>query len=404
MTLKQFAAAISGFSQLSHNERVALLLWFYNDIEKIDRVHSAKLVAAYKELSIDPPQNFGQHIRQLEDRRPKVVLRDSKGIHLEKRKRDSYWRGYGEAVTAAMSVNPEDAEANRADVGIVVALREEFSELHIQVPNWEPCPVLESGGFDYLFNQESSVPDRPYRCVVTFVGEMTHTPSAMETQRLLRTWRPRSIVNLGIAGSLDADCLLGDVVVGSVVDDYLARAKAIGTADDAGWQFELSGEPYRPSAALSRFASHVQFAHAATHSAFQDKAAQDLKGLLTSVQYEALVRDGLVREKPHLHLGHIASGQIVGASAAFTAWLKQQRDRSYLAIEMEAAGVLAAVHQQIDPQRAIIIRGISDLGDERKKKFDSIGKGAIRVYSMRNCVRFLFMLMSLGAFPFEDTQ
>jgi len=100
--------------------------------------------------------------------------------------------------------------------------------------------------------------------------------------------------------------------------------------------------------------------------------------------------------------GHIASGQVVAAAGAFGNWLRSNRDRSYLAIEMEAAGVLAAVHKQLDPQHTMIIRGISDFGDARKKELDRIAKGALRVLAMRNCIRFLFGMAQLGAFPFAD--
>lgn len=50
----------------------------------------------------------------------------------------------------------------------------------------------------------------------------------------------------------------------------------------------------------------------------------------------------------------------------------------------------------------MIIRGISDFGDVRKKELDRIAKGALRAFAMRNCIRFLFALTQLGAFPFAE--
>jgi hypothetical protein len=48
---------------------------------------------------------------------------------------------------------------------------------------------------------------------------------------------------------------------------------------------------------------------------------------------------------------------------------------------------------------ALVIRGISDFGDNRKKELDTIGRGVIRRYAMRNAVRFFLLLAQLGIRP-----
>jgi nucleoside phosphorylase len=403
LSLQAFAVAIHDLTRLNHNEKVVLFLWYLNDIAGQSRVQPSEIARCYRDLSLDEPQNLHQHIRWGEQRKPRIILRDGAGLRLEKGSRDRLWEEYGASIKEQQAkIASAQNQGPGSDVAIIVALKEEFSELHVQIPDWEPVPVTETGGFDYAFKQASADPDRPYRCVVTFVGEMTHTPSAMETQRLLRTWRPESVVNLGIAGSLSEHVTLGDVVVATVVDDYLARGKAVERSDGAGWDFELSGEPYRPSASLAKFASHIPFAHKTVFELLRAQAAHELQGLVGDDVITRMQQEGLLRQQFESHDGHLASGQVVAAAGAFGCWLKERRDRAYQAIEMEAAGVLAAVHRQLDPQRTMVIRGISDFGDERKKELDRIAKGVFRVFAMRNCIRFFSAMAKLGAFPFAE--
>lgn len=51
---------------------------------------------------------------------------------------------------------------------------------------------------------------------------------------------------------------------------------------------------------------------------------------------------------------------------------------------MEAAGLVESAATRREPVRTLVIRGISDLGHERKKDLDKIGKGGLRRLAMRN--------------------
>jgi nucleoside phosphorylase len=91
--------------------------------------------------------------------------------------------------------------------------------------------------------------------------------------------------------------------------------------------------------------------------------------------------------------GHIASGPFVVASREYADWLLK-RDRKYIAVEMEAHGVMLAAHRS--KTDSLVIRGISDLADERKAAMDSTGSGAFRRIAMRNAVRVFAALMREG--------
>ena len=55
--------------------------------------------------------------------------------------------------------------------------------------------------------------------------------------------------------------------------------------------------------------------------------------------------------------------------------------------------------RRVEPARTLIIRGISDYGDKRKKQLDKVGEGALRRYAMRNATRLLFQLLETGVLP-----
>ena len=70
-----------------------------------------------------------------------------------------------------------------------------------------------------------------------------------------------------------------------------------------------------------------------------------------------------------------------------------------MAVEMETGGVLAAVYERTAPTHSLVLRGISDYGDERKKQSEEIQEGVLRRYAMRNALRFLWRLLLIGHLP-----
>jgi nucleoside phosphorylase len=289
--------------------------------------------------------------------------------------------------------------AENIDVGIVIALKEEFQELMDQLDErYQAVPDASTGRAFYVFERQSNDPSAPYRCVSTFVGEMGPTKAALVTEHLLNQWNPAAVVMLGIAGALDKDLSVGDVLVATVVDNYLDRAKAVAGQEPDSFQLELAGDPYRPNAELIHRLSHLEFSHPDVFRRWRQSCANQMKSLLKPRKRTQLIRKQLLRETVTLKEGHIACGPIVGAAEQFTAWLKQ-RDRSYMAIEMESAGLLTALFEAVDPKRSLILRGISDYADNRKKELDDVQRGALRRYAMRNALALLWALLEIGPLP-----
>jgi nucleoside phosphorylase len=283
------------------------------------------------------------------------------------------------------------------DLGVVIALPEEFREflalLAVQ-PSAERDP--ETGQLNYTFEH----PGTRHRCVATLIGEMNPGPAALQTERLLTRWSPRTLVMLGIAAGIHADVRVGDVVIASQVDNYLDSSKAQPGSTPETFEFSLGGTAYQADFDFLTQVRNFEFTQAQAFARWHQACAQELTELVPNEKVRtALVKRGLVRDTPSMMDAHLASGPVVGAAQQFSEWLRRKRDRNFKALEMESAGLMSAAMRRVEPARTLIIRGISDYGDKRKKQLDKMGDGALRRYAMRNATRLLLQLMGTGVLP-----
>lgn len=287
------------------------------------------------------------------------------------------------AITAASEGHSvARTHSETVDVAFVVALREEFRQLH---PWLRDCAAVEVGDRQYYRARVGR--DGAHSAVATFIGDMGPVPAAAVSSVLIEKWKPRYVVLVGIGGSLSKDVHLGDVVVATQVDSYLDSGKAI---DDEG-AFELlpSGAVFRADRKLVSLVRNLEFTQPAVFGEWQRRCRDGYEG------NHNLAATGSLMRETQLHDGFIASGPIVGASDAFRRWLLR-RDRAYKAVEMEGAGVLWAAEQAWQPPRTLVVRGISDRADPNKAELDDVGRGAIRAWAMQNAVAFVWALLDGG--------
>ncbi len=284
------------------------------------------------------------------------------------------------------------------DVGIVVALNEEFRELYRHLSAVDPIKDDETETYYYFFTFPGLPDSPPYSCVSVLAGDKGNVKAALVTHKLQSRWHVRTVVSVGIAGGLDADVKLGDVVAVSLADNYIEGSKAITASDPNNFEFVPSGEPFRPTSSLVEACKNYEFACHHEYLLWQEQCPQFLATIMPNDQIDALTKNNLLRVSPELKTGHMASGPTVGSSIHFKNWLKA-RDRSYLALDMETGGVLWAIYDAARSTDSIALRGISDFADERKKDLDNIGNGTVRQYAMHNALQVLWGLMKKGILP-----
>lgn len=282
------------------------------------------------------------------------------------------------------TAQPDIKITDSVDVGIVIALKEEFEDLFPQIDS-QSIFNDQINQWYYLF------PRSKYNCVVTFMDDVGPDKAALVGDRMIADYKPTTIVNIGIAGSLDKDVLTGDVVVAKQSDNYLHNSKAVTDDSDLGYIFQLSGDPYKTSPKYVSHAANLDFALQSEAKKWRTLCEGKLEALLELPIQQELLQKNLIGPRARIHTGNIASGQTVGATERFTRWLKG-RDRKYLALEMESVGVALAAHTRNNIE-TLIIRGISDYSDERKSELEKIRDGALRRYAMHNAIALLWAYM-----------
>jgi len=279
------------------------------------------------------------------------------------------------------------------DVAILIALEEEW-KVFWKIAG-EPGGVKDdSGGYLYHF-EVPTVAGRPYRCVALFMGAMGPGQATHATARLLAT-RPITLVNIGIAAAIHDDLKLCDVVFAEQVDDFLSTVKAVPKGKD-GWAFELRGNVYRTTHALVQDLINLQFAHRDAFTRWRSACGAEMSE--RAGQFGKALEAKHLRDAPAITNVHLASGPVLAAAEAFSTWVRTTRDGLLKALEMEAAGMMLGAHQQADPARTLVLRGISDFGDERKAQTDRDSGGAFRHLAMFNATQLLWAMLHQGLLP-----
>jgi len=286
------------------------------------------------------------------------------------------------------------------DLAVVVPLREEFAILYSYIGPY--CRVTKdpvTNHHYYRFDWPHGS-DHPYRCVATFAGEMGTTKASLVTQMLLAKWEPSTLTILGIAAGISEDVRVGDVLVATVVDNYLENSKALKSSDPRNsFVFRLAGEPYRPSSQLLNEVRNFEFAHTEPYVTQWRRQCKEVAERELGEHEARLIREKAIRPSPLMLDGHIACGSIVGTANAFTEWLKKTRDRKYIGLEMESGGVLAAIYDSASNCQSLVLRGVSDFGDDRKTSFEELREGALRRYAVHTATQFLWGLLAVGVLP-----
>lgn len=277
------------------------------------------------------------------------------------------------------------------DLGLIVPLREEFDQAR-EILDFEP-PIIEGGDFLFPF----TVPGSGLTGMALVLHQMGLAGAAAATARLLARYDFGLLALIGIAGALSSYLQLGDVIIASAIDEYLVAARA---SDGSGFEFEVGGTSWAASRDILNYANSFRYLPGGYEPwARRAKARRD-PGL------DAFVGK-VTKEAPDYSVGLIASGDVVGAAVPFADWLRQH-NRGRAALEMEAGGAARAVYQRGETN-LIVIRGISDFADERKKDLDGTAgstapRGAWRRYAALNAFDLLAALVVQPEFPWPGRR
>jgi nucleoside phosphorylase len=170
------------------------------------------------------------------------------------------------------------------------------------------------------------------------------SPTAMGTlaiaslaHEVISALKPKTVLLVGIAGGMDKEIALGDVVVSEQIVDY-ELGKVTGEGYGPRWSV------YRPDAALL-----------ARAKAWPNQSGQ---------QYIRAPRP-VTGASSKLHSGIFLTGNKVIADENTAGALRSVWQKA-AAVDMEAAGVASALYHMNDPPAFLVFKGICDYADSKK--------------------------------------
>jgi nucleoside phosphorylase len=233
--------------------------------------------------------------------------------------------------------------------------------------------------------------------VAVCASEMGPTRAATLTSTFLRSCHTKSVVVIGIAGALDSELRLGDILIPNEVYAYLENSAA---QDSKGrWKLAVSGKHFTADAHLLNQTRQLAGKAPGLRRNWETRAKRRLTTILGEDNVAKALKAEIGRAKPQIFAGdhHLATGPTVGKSNAFAKWLRSE-NRKAAAMEMETASVFDAVETEIDQPRRLAIRGISDFADSRKSKVEKSYRGKFREICLLNAYDCFLILVEAGVF------
>lgn len=246
------------------------------------------------------------------------------------------------------------------DVGVITIVPTEiealFSALSITRDAYEPAgsPLRY-----WRTSYQSSSSGRPLSIVVSILGgETGNVEAAIATTQFLRDWYPRLICLVGIAAGIEDKTRIGDVVIPNKVHDRTIKVFENG-------QYRVRGRTYTRNDTLDRMLKVSPLVHKDFLRQLRQIAQDDLKHALSVAKTKGMFPKSF-EGKPRIIDGSIASDNVLIRDTTYFHGVLASTDEKCRGGEMEAAGfVLACQREQIDFPW-LIVRGISDFGNNAK--------------------------------------
>lgn len=275
----------------------------------------------------------------------------------------------------------------RVDFVIVTALEEERDAVLSKLKGWRKLPPTKADVRVYFHAYLPVVyPDGMraiYSLIVVCLSGMGRVEAVNTAKDAIVRWNPVYVFLVGIAGGFEQnDARLGHVLVPDQIFDYeLQKIVDVPRWKWFGWLLgKVSKEIYRPS--VHRV--DARFIQAAMN--YLDK---DWLKLISA----ARPGDG----EPMRLIGPMASGDKVIASRSQLKKLLSLCPK-LMGLEMEASGAVSACFQAASSPGFVMVRGVSDLTDEKK---DTPNCAEWRGYASDVAAAYAIGLLNSGPIPIE---
>ncbi len=253
------------------------------------------------------------------------------------------------------------------DVLFIIALSEELSVFKtifsgLETPNHDTGLVL----YHHKHERINNLPILD--CCTLLIGDQGPEAASNATTSVLKVISPKLVINVGISGRVDSDMNLCDVIIASEADNPLYRSKIkSGSLKLAGKSFPL-----------------IRIAEPIAQAISEDPPQLSLLSRLSDLEIMQLRDKKYIGDKPTIHKAPIFATPHVIDDEDYVEDLLT-RNRLYGAADMESGAIANACwNSDLVDGHILIVRGISDPANGKKKELDKIRGGIIREISMRN--------------------
>ena len=96
MKIEELVNGVSGFAGWKDADKIRFFAWFVHSKQGKERFITSDIRSCYEELGFQQPSNISSYLQSMEKRKPKDVLKNSRGYALEKRVKDDLEKKYGQ--------------------------------------------------------------------------------------------------------------------------------------------------------------------------------------------------------------------------------------------------------------------------------------------------------------------
>jgi nucleoside phosphorylase len=259
------------------------------------------------------------------------------------------------------------------DFCIITALEEERDAVLSKLPGHRKLDRDGTGAHTYFEAQvQTQRGDRAvYRVIVTCLSGMGPIKGANKASAVVTRWKPRHVLVVGIAGGVEGEVALGDVLVASTIVDYTLGKERDEAPREVRWQGYLADSDLLDAA---------------------NNFSRGWEDLVSCSRPEAGV--------PERRIGVIASGGDVIAAESRIARYRADHPK-LIGVEMEGSGVAAALHEDITRPRFLMIRSVSDLANGAD---NARTKAVWRGYACDVAAAYAIGLLRDGPVPASTSQ
>src|ERR1051325_11185697 len=231
------------------------------------------------------------------------------------------------------------------DLGLLVPTKEEFQYLRDAI-GFTAVGDSRYAPDEYLAFTIHSPAGRQYRCRAVIPPEMGLDAARAHTSKLIERYSPSIMLNIGIAGSVGNDVGLGDVICATGVTNYFHNPAVSGSAAAPLTlaRVERAMKSYRTDYSVTTFVRNLSVLAEREIREWTKAALEWIRKEVDEAAVKGLAAHGLELRGPQGLVGELASGPFLGAADQFRQWL-HTLNRQFLALDMEAAGFLAAIEE-----------------------------------------------------------